>query len=125
MVLRRRLVQAGIYDPRAVAFFFIARTALAVGLAFMTFVFGPLVIAKGGSMFWLMVVAGGIAGYVAPSIYIDRRIAARKVEHRPGFRTSWICWWSARIPAWRWRPRWNGSDASWATRIPRSPPTFR
>ena len=32
-VLRRRLVQAGIYDPRGVAFFFIARTALAVGLA--------------------------------------------------------------------------------------------
>src|ERR1700693_5003691 len=31
-VLRRRLIQAGIYDPRGVAFFFIARTALAVGL---------------------------------------------------------------------------------------------
>src|SRR6478735_12306172 len=30
-VLRRRLIQAGIYDPRAVAFFFIARTALAIG----------------------------------------------------------------------------------------------
>src|ERR1700690_4369545 len=84
-VLRRRLVQAGVYDPRAVAFFFIARTGLAVGLAFMTFVFGPLVIAKGSSMFWLIVIAGGIAGYVAPSFYIDRRIAARKLEHRTGF----------------------------------------
>src|ERR1051325_11960976 len=29
-VLRRRLVQAGIYDPRSVAYFFIARTALAI-----------------------------------------------------------------------------------------------
>ena len=38
-VLRRRLVQAGIYDPRGVAFFFIARTALAVGLAAAIFVF--------------------------------------------------------------------------------------
>ncbi len=32
-VLRERLVQAGIYDPRGVAYFFIGRTALAVGLA--------------------------------------------------------------------------------------------
>jgi tight adherence protein C len=32
-----------------------------------------------------MVIAAGIAGYVAPSIYIDRRIAARKMEHRGGF----------------------------------------
>ena len=39
-VLRRRLIQAGIYDPRGVAFFFIARTALAVGLAVALFVFG-------------------------------------------------------------------------------------
>src|SRR6187399_3216206 len=36
-VLRRRLMQAGIYDPRGVAFFFIGRTVLAIGLA--TFVF--------------------------------------------------------------------------------------
>ena len=36
-VLRRRLIQAGIYDPRGVAFFFIARTALAVGLAAAVF----------------------------------------------------------------------------------------
>ncbi|HEY6380819.1 MAG TPA: hypothetical protein VIY07_03340 [Pseudolabrys sp.] len=32
-VLRRRLIQAGIYDPRGVAFFFIGRTVLAIGLA--------------------------------------------------------------------------------------------
>ena len=30
-VLRRRLIQAGIYDPRAVAYFFLGRAALAVG----------------------------------------------------------------------------------------------
>ena len=36
-VLRRRLIQAGIYDPRAVGYFFLARTALAVGLAVATF----------------------------------------------------------------------------------------
>src|SRR5579859_1021519 len=31
-ILRRRLIQAGIYDSRAVAYFFITRTALAVGI---------------------------------------------------------------------------------------------
>jgi tight adherence protein C len=50
-VLRRRLVQAGIYDPRGVAFFFIARTALAVGLAFATFLLLPLVRSTGGTFF--------------------------------------------------------------------------
>jgi tight adherence protein C len=84
-VLRRRLVQAGIYDPRGVAFFFIGRTVLAIGLAAALFVFLPLVRPAGGSMFWLMIVAGGLAGYVGPSIYIDRRIAARTLEHRSGF----------------------------------------
>ncbi len=84
-VLRRRLVQAGIYDQHGVAYFFLARTALAIALAFAAFVVGPLVISKGGSFFWLMVIAAGIAGYVAPSIYIDRRIAGRMLEHRSGF----------------------------------------
>ena len=84
-VLRRRLIQAGVYDPRAIAYFFLARTALAVGVAAIMFVAVPLLTSKGGAFFWLMVIVGGIAGYVGPSIYIDRRIAARKVEHRSGF----------------------------------------
>jgi tight adherence protein C len=84
-VLRRRLIQAGIYDPRGVAFFFIARTALAIGLAAVMFLFVPLVMSNSGSFFWLMVIVGGIAGYVGPSMYIDRRISARKIEHRSGF----------------------------------------
>jgi tight adherence protein C len=84
-VLRRRLVQAGIYDPRGVAFFFIARTALAVGLSFAVFVLLPLVRPTGGTFFWVMVIAAGVAGYVGPSIYIDKRISARKLEHRSGF----------------------------------------
>ncbi len=84
-VLRRRLVQAGVYDPRAVAFFFIGRTALAIGLAVAVFLLLPLVRPTGGTMLWLMVIAGGLAGYVGPSIYIDRRIAARKLQHQSGF----------------------------------------
>ena len=84
-VLRRRLVQAGIYDPRGVAFFFITRTALAVGLSFAVFVLLPLVRPTGGTFFWMMVIAAGVAGYVGPSFYIDKRISARKLEHRSGF----------------------------------------
>lgn len=84
-VLRQRLVQAGIYDTRGVAFFFIIRTGLAIGLAVALFLIVPMVRPNSGSFFWLMVIVGGIAGYVGPSMYIDRRIAARKVEHRSGF----------------------------------------
>jgi tight adherence protein C len=36
-------------------------------------------------MFWLAVMVAGIFGYVGPSIYIDRRIARRRDEHRVGF----------------------------------------
>jgi tight adherence protein C len=84
-VLRRRLVQAGIYDPRGVAYFFIGRTALAICLAIAMFIFFPLVKQTSTSMLWLVSIAGGMAGYVGPSMYIDRRISARKLEHRSGF----------------------------------------
>lgn len=84
-VLRTRLIRAGIYDSRGVALFFIARTALALGLAGTVFVLLPIVSHYGGSFFWLMVIVAGIAGYVSPSIYLDRRISARAIEHRSGF----------------------------------------
>jgi tight adherence protein C len=84
-VLRERLVQAGIYDPRGVAFFFIARTALAVGLAGALFLLLPMIVSHSGSLFWLTLMIGGIAGYVGPSVYVDKRISARRLEHRLGF----------------------------------------
>jgi tight adherence protein C len=84
-VLRRRLVQAGIYDPRGVAYFFIGRTALAIGLAIAVFVLLPFVMHASGSLFWLVTLAGGVVGYVGPSMYIDRRISARALQHRSGF----------------------------------------
>ena len=84
-VLRRRMVQAGIFDPRAVAYFFAARTAAAVGLAAAFFVLAPMVVTLPSSVFWLMVIISGIVGYVAPSMYIDRRISTRRNEHRAGF----------------------------------------
>ena len=84
-VLRRRMVQAGIFDARAVAYFFAARIALAIGIAFAVFVFLPVVATLKGTMFWLAVIGGAMAGYVGPSMYLDRRISARRDEHRSGF----------------------------------------
>ena len=84
-VLRRRLVQAGIYDPRAVGYFFVIRTVLAVAFAFLVFIGMPMLTTKGGSFFWLLVMVAGIVGYVGPSMYIDRRISKRRDEHRSGF----------------------------------------
>jgi len=84
-VLRRRLLQAGIYDPRAAAYFFIARLALAVGLAAALFFALPMLNMDGKASFWVFVLAGGICGYLAPSFYLDRRIAAKRQEHRAGF----------------------------------------
>jgi tight adherence protein C len=81
-VLRKRLVLAGIYDPRGVGVFFVARTILAVGLAVAAMMFAP---GDGNSMYWMIVGAAGMFGYVAPSVYLDRRIASRRAEHRAGF----------------------------------------
>ena len=91
------MIQAGIYDPRAVAYFFLARTALAIGLAALAFLFVPA--EQGGPVFWLLVGLGGIVGYLGPSLYIDRRIKTRKATSiRPAFRISWTCWWCAPTP---------------------------
>ena len=84
-VLRQRLIQAGIYDPRAAAVFFIGRAALAVALAAAVFLILPFITDSTNSMRWLLVIAGGVAGYVGPSVYIDRRIAKRTLQHRSGF----------------------------------------
>ena len=84
-ILRRRMIQAGLFDSRAVAIFFVVRTMLAVGLAVGAFFFLPMLITQKPSMFWLAVMASGALGYVGPSFYISRRIAKNKSEHRSGF----------------------------------------
>ena len=84
-VLRRRLIQAGIYDPRAVGYFFFVRLTLAVGLAVAVFLAHPLIALRSTTAFWLFVIVAPIVGYVGPSVYIDRRITSRKLEHRAGF----------------------------------------
>jgi tight adherence protein C len=84
-VLRQRLIRAGIFDPRAVGYFFLGRLALAIGLALGGFLFIPAFVSLGASMFWLVVLMAGVLGYVGPSFYIDQRIKSRCNEHRSGF----------------------------------------
>jgi len=83
--LRRRLIQAGIFDPRAVGYFFVLRTGLAVGLAFAVFAFLPMLVQNGSSSFWAFVGCGGVLGYLGPSFYLDKLIGKRRQEYRSGF----------------------------------------
>src|ERR1700722_13371079 len=84
-VLRQRLIRAGIFDPRAVGYFFAGRLVLSVVLALAAFSFVPMLAALGPSVFWLAVLMSGALGYVGPSFYIDQRIKSRRDEHRAGF----------------------------------------
>jgi tight adherence protein C len=84
-LLRRRLIQAGIYDANAASYFFFARIALAIALAFAVFFGLPMLGLGGKSSFWLFVMAGGVFGYLVPSFYLDNRVKARRLEHQAGF----------------------------------------
>ena len=83
--LRQRLVQAGFLDPRAVAFFFIARLAAAAVLAGVGLLFAPLLFSGPDGIDWMAAWVAGLLGYFLPSVYVSRRIAARTTEHRTGF----------------------------------------
>jgi tight adherence protein C len=83
--LRRRLIEAGIYDPHGAAYFFLARVTLALGLAAAVYVGLPLAGLNVKMSFWLFVMCGGVLGYLLPSFYLDRRIKARRLEHQAGF----------------------------------------
>jgi tight adherence protein C len=84
-ILRRRLLQAGIFERSAVAIFFILRTVLALLFAVAVFFVLPTLRPVGDTALWLAVIAGGIAGYVGPSMWLDKRIKKRRQEHREGF----------------------------------------
>jgi tight adherence protein C len=83
--LRRKLIQGGFLDQRAPAFFFLARTVAGVGFAFAAIFIAPYILRDDSSMYWPTVLAGGILGYFAPSLYLSRVIAIKQVEHRTGF----------------------------------------
>jgi tight adherence protein C len=83
--LRQRLILAGFLDPHAVAFFFIGRIVVAIGLAGPAFVLTPMLMTGPDGMAWMCGWVAGLLGYFGPNIYINRRISARQAEHRAGF----------------------------------------
>jgi tight adherence protein C len=84
-VLQTRLIQAGFLGERAGAFFFLARVILAVAFGVATLVVAPTLIPRLQHSALLAAWLGAVAGYLAPRIYLDRRIARRRLEHRMGF----------------------------------------
>jgi len=84
-VLRRRLLQAGIYSVHAPAYFFLARAGMAIALALASVFLLSFSALNGTSAFWIVVVVGAVFGYLAPSFYLDRRVSARRIEHQTGF----------------------------------------
>src|SRR5712691_1359165 len=83
--LRRRLIQAGFLDPRAGAFYFLARIAMAAAMAVAAFSVAPVVLPYESMLFWPLVWFAAIGGHLGPSLYLDRRIKRRRNEHRAGF----------------------------------------
>src|SRR5712691_746249 len=83
--LKRRLVQAGFLDPRAPAFFFLARILTGLGLALAALLLLPSILDDFGTNVWFFVWPVGLAGYFVPNFYLKRRIRARENEHRAGF----------------------------------------
>ncbi len=84
-VLRQRLTRAGIYDPRATAVFFLARVGTAIVVAVAVFFAMPMLGFESKAMFWVYVLIGALLGYLAPSFYLDRMIAKKRLEHMAGF----------------------------------------
>ena len=84
-MLQTRLVQAGFLGEHAGAFFFIARAVLAVAFGVITFFVAPTLIPKLQHSAWLAAWLAAVVGYLAPRIYLDRRIARRRIQHRLGF----------------------------------------
>ena len=84
-VLRQRLTRAGIYDPRATAVFFLARIGTALVLGVVLFFAMPMLGLESKAMFWVYVLIGALIGYLAPSFYLDRMIAKKRLEHMAGF----------------------------------------
>ena len=58
---------------------------MAVGVALASFCVLQMLGMYGKTPFWLFVMAGGLCGYLAPSVYLDRRVARSGCEHQAGF----------------------------------------
>jgi tight adherence protein C len=84
-ILRRRLVHAAIFDPRAVGAFFLLRALLAGGLGALAAFSLPMLVPRFEQFVWIFGGMGGLIGYVLPSLLLDKRIKIKREEYRSGF----------------------------------------
>ncbi len=85
-VLRAKLQRAGLFDPRAVSWFFAARLVAAVCLGAVAFFVAPMINEQIGSLVLAEVVVGALGlGYFLPLLGLDRMIRRRQAEYRQGF----------------------------------------
>lgn len=84
-MMRARLIQAGFLGERASAFFILARALAAIAFGAAALVVVPVVLPARSESAWLVAWLAAMAGYLAPRIYLDRRIARRRIQHRMGF----------------------------------------
>ena len=83
---RQRMIRAGLFSPYAVALFFVARLAGAVGLPLGALLclaiagFQPVLI-----NLLLVLMVSAVVGYLGPSLYLDRRTKAVLRQNRIAF----------------------------------------
>lgn len=85
-IARQRMIRAGFFSPHAVPLFFLTRIAGAIGLPLAV----VLLMAGSGhapetTTLLLLALIATIAGYLGPSIYVDRRTKAVMRENRIAF----------------------------------------
>ena len=83
--LRRRMIQAGFLDSKAIPIFFMARIACALAFGAVAFLVAPIFFPDRPQMIWGATWIVGLMGYFAPNTYLNRRIKKRQIEHRSGF----------------------------------------
>jgi tight adherence protein C len=85
-LLRKRLILAGYFSPRAVGLYMLARLVALVALAVAAYLILPQMIGgiSAGNR-WLLAGILGLIGYFVPQLCLDRRIRQRQDEHRGGF----------------------------------------
>lgn len=83
---RQRMIRAGLFSPYAVALFFVARLAGAVGLPLVALLllavtgFEPVM-----TKLLLILMVSAIVGYLGPSLYVDRRAKTVLRQNRIAF----------------------------------------
>ncbi len=84
--LQEQLVQAAFFHPKAVAYYFMARVAMA-GLATIgALVAMPIFFPQAETAyFWAAIAGAALAGYLAPQFYLGQRRKSRNNEYRNGF----------------------------------------